>query len=391
MKSAVTLLIDTAMPERLIERAVDAGIAFHGVKRPGVHALLVEVPARDTRRLVALCERYSIAVRILSRRGLCAFIYALHTRRTLIVGIAAFFALCWFFAGRVWRIDIDIREDMLGGDRKRIAEVLLDTGIKPGIPRAIDTGRLSDELMARCEGYGHIGAKLEGVRLVVEAVPEVSAPPLYNEGSHRNLYALMDGVVVSVNVEAGIPCVKAGDTVRRGQLLIRGEEKLSEEATRDIAARGAVMIRTWFEGSSEGALSVAQLHYTGRVSQTASLWTPWTAIPIVEGERFSSQSANREIIPIGGLFVPLCIERVTARETQAVYETGDKALLSERLTALSMADARASLTREAGRPFEITESWIRFSQPESNKLRAEAVCEINMDAAAAREEILGGT
>ena len=391
MKSAVTLLIDTAMPERLIERAMDAGIAFHGVKLSGDHALLVVVPARDARRLIALCERYSIAARVVSRRGLCAFIHALHSRRTLIVGIAAFLALCWFFTGRVWRIDIVIPEDAQDGDRERIVEILSDMGIEPGIPRTIDTGRLSDELMARCEGYGHIGAKLEGVRLVVEAVPEVSAPPLYDEGSPRDLYALAGGVVVSVNVEAGIACVKAGDTVRRGQLLIRGEEKLSDEATRGIAARGSVMIRAWFEGASEGAMSVAQLRYTGRVSQAASLSTPWAAVPIVDGERFSSQSTDREIIPIGGLFVPLCIERVTARETQAVYETGDKALLSARLTALSMADARAALTREAGRPFEITESWIRFSQPESNILRAEAVCEITMDAAATREEILGGT
>jgi hypothetical protein len=102
-------------------------------------------------------------------------------------------------------------------------------GIRPGISRRIDAGLIAQQLLAEDHRYSYVGAKLQGVRLLVEAVPEAPAPALYDVDAPRDLVCAMDGIVVSAVVRSGALCVKPGDAVRRGQVLIRGEEQATHE------------------------------------------------------------------------------------------------------------------------------------------------------------------
>lgn len=391
MKGEVRMRIHSLMPEKLIGRAAEAGVRFLSVEPEGGHATAVEVSARDAEILRALCERFSIPAEVVARRGRSALARRLRARWTLLAGLLTAAALCWLFLGHIWKIDIRFTGDAAGaGDAGTFSRALAEMGVRPGVSRSLDAARLSDELLAGAEGYSFVGARVEGVRLLVEAAPEVAAPEVYDVDAPRDLYASRTGIVTAVNVESGEPCVAVGDTVRRGQMLISGAEKASAEAERRIGALGEVVIRTWFEGSAEGSLYEAQLQYTGRQSVSAALRTPWFEIPLTEGARFESQSVETEELPVGGLFIPVRIVRETARETRAVREAGDRELLSSRLIALAMADARAALTSEGPQSFEIARSWIRFTQPSAEILRASAVCEIYMNAAVTREVLKQG-
>ena len=387
MKGDVRLRVESWMPEKLLQRALEQGICLKQVERPDDHTLIVETGERDARRLLGLCRRFSIPARVLSRRGGSALGRWLRRRWTLLPGLALAAALCAFALSRVWRIDIRFTGDAAArGSEAYIASLIGDMGLRPGMGRDIDAAALSEELQARAKGYSFIAARLEGGRLLVEAAPEVPAPEVYRVEDARDLYASRAGIVVSVNVEAGEACVQPGDTVKRGQLLIRGEERSGREATRPIAALGEVVIRTWFEGRAEGSLRAAQLRYTGRESTAQWLSTPWLDIPIVPGEEYAHQAVETASIPVGGLYVPVCVVRQTRRELRSVVERGDRELLSTRLTALSMADARAALWAEGPREYGVVRSWIRYTQADGDALKASAVLEITMNAAETRKD-----
>lgn len=381
---AVRVYVYCALPEVLVQRAMDGGVRFIAIEPEGRNALLATLTARHARRFLKLCGRFSIDARVVSRRGRSALSRWLRRRWTVLPGLLLGLAACWLLLGRIWTIDIHFTGDAARrGDPAALRAALSAMDIRPGISRRLDAARLSGELTAAAEGFSYVGARVEGVRLFIEAAPEVAAPEVYDVAAPRNLYAAMGGIVTSVNVEAGEPCVKPGDTVRRGQLLIRGTEKASSEETRPIAALGQVMIRTWYEGAATGALREAKVRFTGRRSVSAALETPWFTAPIVEGETFAHQAVEAEYLPVGGLFLPVRLTRVTARETRATVEAGDRALLEARLSALAMADARAALTRTGPGQIEILRTWVRFTRPDDDTLRAGAVCEILTDAAAA--------
>ena len=382
MRDAVRLRIRGLMPEKLIERARDMGARFHAIEPLGDHEIIVELSAADAGKLRALCERFSIPCDTLSRRGRSALAAAFKRRWTLLIGLLAGLAACWLLLGRVWRVDIRFTgESAWRGDAGAIAAQLAQMGVSPGAPRGIDTGLLSEELMARCDGLSYVGARLEGVRLLVEAAPEAAAPEVYDLAAARDLYADRGGIVVSVNVESGVACVSAGDVVRKGQRLIRGEERISKEETRGIAALGEVVIRTWYEGGAGARRMVERAEYTGRVSASTALATPWFKVPIVEGDDFARQHMETDALPIGGLYLPVSIERVTRRETRKRREETDGAALIGRLSALAMADARCRLDGDGLDEYEITRCWTRVDTTDKDATRVSAVIEITMNTA----------
>jgi len=56
--------------------------------------------------------------------------------------------------------------------------------------------------------------------------------------------AARDGIVDSIRTKAGTALVQPGDVVRKGQILIRGEERTGS-GVRAVSARGVVMARVW--------------------------------------------------------------------------------------------------------------------------------------------------
>ena len=82
--------------------------------------------------------------------------------------------------------------------------------------------------------------------------------------------------------------------------------------------------------------------------------------------------------------------RETRRETRWQREEGDRELLSSRLADLAMADARTAMHRSAPDDCRIARSWVRFSLPDAETLRADAVYEIYTNTAVAREELPKG-
>lgn len=391
MKGDVLIRVDGLMLERLIQRALDQGAHFISLRREGARTMIIEADPKDARMLLALCDRFSIPAEVICQRGRSALAQKLRGRATLLVGVAVCVALCWLFFGRIWLIDITFTgEEADRGDAAVFRSALEAMGIRPGVSNSLDASLLSQTLEASAEGYSFVDARIQGIRLWVEASPEAPAPEVYDVERARDLYALRDGIVVSINVYSGQACVQPGDIIRRGQLLIRGEERVSQEESRGIGALGEVVIRTWFSGEAQESLTAPEIRLTGRSSTTSRLELMGFSLPIAEGESYQAQVVETEYLPVGGLFLPLEIIRETRWEAEETMKARDRDALEEQLAALALADAAAHLTEEGPDEYEIVQSWIDFDQPDGNTLRASAVYEIYTDAAATWDVLLQG-
>lgn len=388
MKGEITVRAECLMPEKLLERAVAQGARFSEVRLEDGNALLIRCDAASAQILLEQCQRFRLPARTLSRRGKSALVDRMRARRTLPLGLIVCAALCWLFLSRVWLIDVGFTGEAARlGDPAALRSAAQARGVYPGMARSVDLDALGQELRADGGDYSHVGVSLRGIRLLIEAVPEVPSPSLYDVDAPRDLVAERDGIVLSATARSGELCVQPGDAVLRGQTLIRGEEKLSGEETRPIAALGEVIVRAWFTGEASLPMVKTVAEDTGRSAVAAKLVTPWFSLPIAQGGAFARERVTREYLPIGGLFLPVEIERVTHCEVAERDVPLDEALLRARLEALANADAMDILCREGPGAYEIRGRWTDF-QRSGDTLTARAVIEISADAAVTREALI---
>lgn len=389
MNRDVRLEIEGSLLERLLQRAAGKGAVFSEVRRVSGRKICVCADEGSAAILLELCRRYGLNCRVLSRGGRSGLKRALRARWTALLGVALCIAVCWAVLGRIWRIDVVFTGPAAQlGRRKQILYCLEESGISAGMARfRIDTALLQKQLMAGAGDYSFIGVRKQGVRLLVEAAPETPSPEVYSREYARDLVAERDGVVTAVNVKSGTAAVKPGDTVRRGQVLIRGEEAVAKDAetgediTTGVAALGEVNARCWFEGRAEGYLLDEVSQRTGERRESARLRLPGGEISIRECEHFSSEETETQILPVVGLYLPVEIERSIHWETKTeIYEMEADALAG-RLSPLAHAQARAALPPDCS--FSCWEERIQ----DGSSLRIRAVYEICTDIAVSRDAL----
>ena len=250
---------------------------------------------------------------------------------------------------------------------------------------AVDAERLQKRLLAEAGDYSFIGVRVQGIRLLVEASPEVPAPEVYEISRARDLVAARDGVVESVTVHSGEASVQAGETVRMGQTLIRGEEDRSKEETNPVAALGEVIARCWYEGSAQAPMEKRIVTPTGRSETECRLALLGFSAPITECEGYASETLDEEILPVVGLFLPLEVVRTTHSEVEERRENVDEAALEATLTALARAELQAKLTAD-GIDYDLAAAWEDVSRSDG-MLRVRAVYEIFTDIAVSRDAL----
>ena len=390
MKGEITLRIECLMPEKLIARAMARGGRFDAVTRPDERTVIVCCDAASAKALLALCRRFGVPAQIIGRKGTSALRRFARRRMTLLAGLALAAAMCTFFLGHIWLIDVSFSGETAAlGNAPALRARLRELGVRPGISAEKDFGLISQTLQASAGDYSFVGVHRQGVRLLVEAVPETPAPAVYDVEAARDLVCGLDGIVSSAVVYSGELCVKPGDVVRRGQLLIRGEELSGQEQTRPIAALGEVIVRTWIEGEAELPLTREEWTDTGRFSTGSRLVTPFFDWPIAEAGEYENQRTVRERIPIGGLFIPLALERITRFEVSKNKTDVGIELLKNRLSALALADAVLALGRDGPADCAVKRRWVDYEY-RGGALRARAVLETESDAATTREALQGG-
>ncbi len=387
----VRVRVECPLPEQLLRRAVQQGAAFNRVKRVGERALLIDADACSTRTLLEICRRFSVPAQIVRCGGRTATLEYLKRRVTLVAGLLVFAALCALFLSRIWIIDVAFTGDEARrGDPSFFHAALNDMGIHAGCSGEIDVGLISEKLQSSAPDYSFIGARVQGIRLLIEAAPEIPTPQVFDVDAARDLVAGRDGIVLSAVARSGELCVAPGDAVRRGQLLIRGEEQSAKDETRPIAAEGDVIIRTWVAGSAELPLETEVYSYTGRSACTCLLRVfgfEWT---FAEAGGFPSQRVETRALPVGGLFIPVEVCRQTVRETRRATIPVDREQLEAQLSLLASADATRALQLHGPADYRVARSWNEIGTVDDCALHARVVYEIHTNAAVTRLALLQG-
>ena len=375
MSGPVTLRFRGRMAEKLLDRARAEGIQIDSAERVGERETILKTGEADARRILQLAEKYKLDVKILHVGGLPRIKETLRQRLAMTLSLIILLSALAILSGRAWLVEVRLT----GAEPQNLERAMHASGVKVGMNlTGLDAYSLSQRLLSEAGDLAYVGVRVQGVRLLIEAVGEAQPPALYDLDAARDLRAVQDGVVETVTVLYGVATVKPGDTVRRGQTLIRGEEKITDELTRGVCALGSVVARVWVSGEASASLNQIQQVPTGNERTESALECPLFRLPLIGAEPYSLEKTEATFLPVGGLYFPLGVARVTHQEMRERAVSLNEDAVKREISEKALLEARAK------RPQSSTEidKWVDYSMIEGGGIRARASIELRMNIAA---------
>lgn len=317
----VLIAIKGNYSERLINSLAKKGISvWHIKKKKGV--INACIFAHDFNKIVHLRGKSGVKIHIISKTGMPFIIKKYKHRPGIAVGIIAFFVIIHLLSGYVWNIKVEGNEKV---DTQSIIEACKEIGVAEGVStKSINPQNARVELLLKQQGLSWASINIEGSCVTVN-VREFENPEKADE-KPCNLKSTVSGVVVSTKVTSGDACVKPGDTVVEGQLLVSGAVTHADGSTEFVKSEGEVIIETRRTFAQTVNFKQREKVKSGKVKTLNVLNFFGLQIPLYLGEIKGSYEKEISVnkISVKENYVPIYIIKARFFQMEDINYTIDK-------------------------------------------------------------------
>lgn len=278
VNGVVRIKISGVVPEKFINLCLVRGIFLWGITKHN-DDVFASVRLPDFFRIRPLARASQNRISVCGYHGLPFTFKRIKRRKMLIAGAVLFFVLLNTLASYVWFVDVTGHKRLTDANIKSIAR---QYGLKPGVSRdGVNFKAIENEILLNLPEVAWVGINLTGTRAVIEVVEKT--PPKQEDKSPANIMAVKDGVITEIIAIAGQAATKKGDTVKKGDILIKGlvvetppapvpgQPAIIAVPAQYIRAHGIVKARVWYESYGEAGL-IREVHQrTGRQSMAVGI------------------------------------------------------------------------------------------------------------------------
>ncbi len=355
--------------ERFVRQAGEKGIAMSGMRPTGSRRLTAFIPEDSLPALQEIALQGGWKLTVGSRQGSGRAADWLH-RRWLLAAAAAVAGIALLAASRVmWRVEVKDAGQYAADIRSALAEMGVEA---PMLRSRVDIGRIRDALEWRYPRIAWFECGWRGTTLAVRPVEGVLPRTEANPDGPCDVVASRDGIVHTIVTRAGTPAVAAGDLVRKGEVLIRGEERTANGEVRPVAARGSVIARVWTGSVIAMPVTETITTYTGREERAWTIRTPWFDLWPMEASAYAGYDTAVTEMPFGGFLLPMTLHIEQRMEAEHTVRLRDP----EELKADAGAAALRKLHEKIGDSESLIDIWGNCSIIDAEKVQAVAIGEM---------------
>lgn len=335
----VMIRVEGLSLEKFLNTALDLHIAVLDARRLSYTVLSAVVNMRGYKKLLeALSARYAITAE--KKAGVAFGVKWLTRRKVLFFGLlliaAAVFAASFFvFEVRVSGLEF--------GAAQALKEELSALGIYSGAFKgSIDPKHSETQLLIAHEEFAWINIRIHGAIAEVQVVLCEPVPQIVDDTRPCNIVAVKDAHIKRITARTGRALVKAGDTVRAGDVLISGLIWDAGLKRMLFAARGDVIGSVWYTASASAPLYKQTYTATGRTQTQRIIVIGADRADIDAACTFENfQTRVLETRDVVGLFLPVKILLLEHSETKLICEPVDTQIIKADIEERAYCDAAA--------------------------------------------------
>ena len=310
-----------------LSRCAALGADLWTLERLEGDELLVRAPGRAAPLLRQAAAESGCSLSQARLRGLPFFLRGFRRRYALAAGLLL--ALGLLGAGSHVVLDIDVTGNEALPDRAILAQLrLCGVGVGTYTPK-VDVRRVENEMLRTMDSLAFCALTFHGTRAEVTVREAAPVPHLAEDDTPADVVAAADGILTHVEAWSGDAQFRAGDGVRKGEVLISGAVTLdppplveADLGTMTVRAEGRVLARTWRTLEARAPLTAAGKRYTGEEVTRYSLELLGRRVNFYENSgipyaKYDTITDTKSWAPWGSRGLPLCWRR----ETHRAYET----------------------------------------------------------------------
>lgn len=233
--------------------------------------LYLHTTIQGFKRLKPYAQKARCRLRITEKKGMPFLTFKYRKRWIFAIGSILFAIGIYILASFVWLVDVAGNERL---DTSELITTLETAGYTTGkLKGSLDLRQAEKVLMNTYPEIVWAGIEFEGTKMVVQVSESIPKPEVYEKGAPCDLIAKRDTLITSIVTDKGMPKVKVGDTVKKGEVLISGSIPLEDEhgtiyVTESI---GKVKGKTGYSLKATLPLQRIQKDYTNEVATSYSV------------------------------------------------------------------------------------------------------------------------
>lgn len=283
--------------EKFMNLAIGHQNNFWNIKRKD-GKIYLSTTIEGFKRLKPYAKKARCRLRIIEKRGIPFLRFKYRKRVMFTVGVFLFIGCICLLSSFVWLVEVEGCERL---NDTEVIETLEDAGYKAGKLKArLDLRQAEQKLINTYPDIIWTGIKFEGTKLVVEVTESVPKPPIHSQNTPCHLVAKNDGLITYIATDKGMPHVKKGDTVKKGDVLVSGSMTLGEEnpSLYLTHAQAKIKAKTGYALEASMPLEAVQKVYTNRVSTQCDLRLFDLRIPFLRSHTKENYGFYDEVITV---------------------------------------------------------------------------------------------
>lgn len=312
----INIRIEGYSVEKLINICIKKKIFFWNIKREKSTIIYTNIGVREFKELAQIAKQTGCRVKILDKKGM-PFILHKYKKRKIIIFLLLFIIIALLSLSQfIWNIKIEGNNNI---STQELTAILESKGIKIGILKnSIDKQKIINEIRLERDDIAWIGIDVQGTNVTVEVVETSAKPEIVNEEDYCNVVSDKDAQIVKISAQNGIPAVKEGDIVTKGDILIQGWIDGKYTGTRYVHANGEVQGKVWYTQKEQVPLNQVVERLTGNEEQKYKIKINNFTINLFKTlskfEKYDTIEASNKLKIFSNFYLPIELIKVTNKE-----------------------------------------------------------------------------
>lgn len=223
--------------ERMLNTFAECHVIYRGLEYDGTK-MTFRIFARDKAYFADCALKSNLEISMGEMRGLPALFNRYRRRYGIMCGIASFALILILSQLFVWNVTVSGNVNV---STENILEYVAAAGCKIGsfIP-GIDFDGVYLDVLSNSDELSWISAVRVGTTVRFEVLETKRQQDNSRPQGKANLIAASDGQIEALEIRSGVPAVKSGDVVKKGELLVSGVVDLREDRYKVTHADGNV-------------------------------------------------------------------------------------------------------------------------------------------------------